>query len=126
MFNSFVFKSFVRLAGIQKQTTNVHSPWQNGRMERLFGTLKPVLAQLRIVGQGQLQSVLDEFRVFYNHCRPHFNLNSQTPAQVWQRQANKGKLRQAKRKVLGNENHEPIFVQAFDGLLHGVYEPPDG
>ena len=126
VFNSFVFKSFLRLAGILKQTTNVHSPWQNGRMERLFGTLKPVLAQLQIVGQGQLQSVLDEFKVFYNHCRPHLNLNSQTPAQVWQRQANKGKLRQAKRKVLGNENHEPVFVQAFDGLLHGVYEPPDG
>ena len=43
VFNSFVFKSFLRLAGIQKQTTNVHSPWQNGRMERLFGTLKPAL-----------------------------------------------------------------------------------
>ena len=111
MFNSFVFKSFLRLAGIQKQTTNVHSPWQNGRMERLFGTLKPVLAQLRIVGQGQLQSVLDEFRVFYNHCRPHFNLNSQTPAQAWQRQANKSNCKQPKRKVVGNENHEPAFVQ---------------
>ena len=126
VFNSFVFKSFLRLAGIQKQTTNVHSPWQNGRMERLFGTLKPVLAQLRIVGQTQLQSALNEFRVFYNHCRPHLNLNSQTPAQVWYKQADKGKRKQPKRKVVGNENHEPVFVQAFDGLLHGVYEPPDG
>ena len=126
VFNSFVFKSFLHLAGIQKQTTNVHSPWQNGRMERLFGTLKPVLHQLRISGKVQLQNALDEFRVFYNHCRPHFNLNSQTPAQVWYKQADKGKRKQPKRKVVGNENHEPVFVQAFDGLLHGVYEPPDG
>ena len=126
VFSSFVFKSFLRLAGIQKQTTNVHSPWQNGRMERLFGTLKPVLDQLRIVGQAQLQSTLDEFRVFYNHCRPHLNLDSQTPAQVWHQQANKSKRKQPRCKVVGNKNHEPIFVQAFDGLLHGVYEPPDG
>ena len=126
VFNSFVFKSFLHLAGIQKQTTNVHSPWQNGRMERLFGTLKPVLRQLRISGKVQLQNALDEFRVFYNHCRPHLNLDSQTPAQVWHQQANKSKRKQLKRKVVGNENHEPVFVQAFDGLLHGVYEPPDG
>lgn len=33
VFNSFVFKSFLRLVGIQKQTTNVHSPWQNERSE---------------------------------------------------------------------------------------------
>ena len=126
VFNSFVFKSFLHLAGIQKQTTNVHSPWQNGRMERLFGTLKPVLHQLRISGKVQLQNALDEFRVFYNHCRPHLNLNNETPAQVWHQQANKSKRKQPKRKVVGNENHEPVFVQAFDGLLHGVYEPPDG
>lgn len=31
VFNSWVFKTFLRLAGIQKQTTNVHSPWQNER-----------------------------------------------------------------------------------------------
>ena len=122
VFNSFVFKSFLRLAGIQKQTTNVHSPWQNGRMERLFGTLKPVLDQLRIVGQAQLQSTLDEFRVFYNHCRPHLNLNSKTPAQVWHQQATKGKRRKHKR----TSNDEPVLIQAFDSLLHGVYEPPDG
>ena len=122
VFNSFVFKSFLRLAGIQKQTTNVHSPWQNGRMERAFGSLKPVLAQLRIVGQAQLQSALDEFKVFYNHCRPHLNLHNQTPAQVWQLQANKGERRKRKQ----TSDNEPVLVQAFDGLLHGVYEPPDG
>ena len=122
VFNSFVFKSFLRLAGIQKQTSNVHSPWQNGRMERLFGTLKPILRQLQIMGKTQLQSALDEFRVFYNHCRPHFNLNSQTPAQVWHKQTNKSKRRKRKR----TSGNVPALVQAFDGLLHGVYEPPDG
>lgn len=32
IFNSLVFKTFLKLVGIQKQTTDVHSPWQNGRM----------------------------------------------------------------------------------------------
>ena len=95
-------------------------------LHQLSTTLKPVLRQLQINGQTQLQSALDEFRVFYNHCRPHLNLNSKTPAQVWHQQATKGKRKQTKRKVVGNENYEPVFVQAFDGLLHGVYEPPDG
>lgn len=122
MFNSFVFKSFLRLIGIEKQTTNVYSPWQNGRMERVFGTLKPVLRQLRMVGQTQLQSALDEFRGFYNHCRPHLHLNSQTPAQVWQDQVNRGQRR--KKRAMGDD--APVLVQAFDGLLYGVYEPPDG
>ena len=63
---------------------------------------------------------------FLEMLSSYFCLNSQTPAQVWQRQANKSKRKQPKRKVVGNENHEPVFVQAFDGLLHGVYEPPDG
>ena len=121
IFNSFVFKSFVRLMGIEKQTTHVHSPWQNGRMERVFGTLKPVLKQLRIVGRNQLQSALDEFKVFYNHCRPHMNLNNQTPAQVWQKQVNQGRCG----KYRSTNNPKPLLVQAFDGLLYGVYKPPD-
>ncbi len=46
IFNSWVFKGFLRLAGTQHQTTQKHAPWQNGRIERLFGTLKPLLKQL--------------------------------------------------------------------------------
>lgn len=123
IFNSFVFKSFLQLISIEKQTTNIHSPWQNGRVERVFGTLKPILAQLRIAGWSQLQSALDEFKVFYNHCRPHTNLNNQTPAQVWQRQADRGR-RQINSHT--GDDDSPVLVQAFDGMLHGVYQPPDG
>ena len=118
VFNSWVFKTFLKLVGIQKQTTNVHSPWQNGRIERLFGTLKPIIRQLHISGKAQLQTALDEFKTFYNHARPHTNLNNQTPAQVWQSQCHKPKRRR-KPKI------KPVIVQAFDGLMTGIYEPPD-
>ena len=118
--SSFVFKTFLKLVGVQKQTTNVHSPWQNGRIERLFGTLKPVLRELHISGRAQLQNVLDELRVFYNHARPHMNLNHQTPAQVWQSQC---RFQRTKRRR--KPKPAPIVVQAFDGLMTGIYEPPD-
>jgi putative transposase len=120
VFNSWVFKTFLKLVGIHKQTTSVHSPWQNGRIERLFGTLKPVLRQLQIVGMTQLQAALDEFKTFYNHARPHTNLNNQTPAHVWQSQCHQSKPKQRLKSKT-----EPVIVQAFDGLMTGIYEPPD-
>ena len=120
IFNSFVFKTFLKLVGIQKQTTDVHSPWQNGRIERLFGTLEPVLRELHISGKEQLQNVFDEFKLFYNHARPHQNLNNRTPAQVWRAQSNSPR----KRKV-EQSNAEPVLVQALDGLMTGFYEPSD-
>jgi putative transposase len=120
VFNSWVFKTFLKLVGIQKQTTNVHSPWQNGRIERLFGTLKPIIRQLHISGKAQLQTALDEFKTFYNHARPHTNLNNQTPAQVWQNQCRNTKPKRARKSKT-----EPAIVQAFDGLMTGIYEPPD-
>lgn len=37
---SFVFRIGLALLGIRHQRTEPHCPWQNGRIERLFGTLK--------------------------------------------------------------------------------------
>ena len=79
--NSWLFNSFLKIVGIQHQTTQKHAPWQNGRIERLFGTLKPLLRQLVIPSGGALQSALDEFKDFYNHVRPHQNLHGLTPAE---------------------------------------------
>jgi transposase InsO family protein len=81
VFNSRVFKTFLRLAGVRHENTHKHAPWQNGRMERLFGTLKPLLRRLVIPSSPVLQAALDEFRGFYNHVRPHQNLQGLTPAE---------------------------------------------
>lgn len=79
-----------------------------------------MLRELNISGKEQLQNVFDEFRLFYNHARPHQNLNNRTPAQVWQAQSNAPRKRKAEQSTA-----EPVLVQALDGLLIGVYEPPD-
>jgi putative transposase len=81
VFNSWVFNTLLKLTGIGHQTTQKHAPWQNGRIERLFGTLKPLLRPLAIPSGAALQAALDEFRVFYNHARPHQNLHGLTPAE---------------------------------------------
>ncbi|MDR2874518.1 MAG: integrase core domain-containing protein [Methylobacillus sp.] len=81
IFNSWVFKTFLRQVGIHHQTTQTHAPWQNGRIERLFGTLKPLLRQLVIPNGKALQTALNEFGAFYNFIQPHQNLNGLTPAE---------------------------------------------
>lgn len=84
IFTSHLFRAGLRLLGIQHQTTTPGCPWQNGRIERLFGTLKQVLDPVRIASADQLQYVLVQFSFWYNHVRPHQHLQGRTPAEAWQ------------------------------------------
>jgi putative transposase len=111
IFNSFVFRTLLILTGIKHQQTQLCAPWQNGRIERLFGTLKPLLKQLVLPNSTALEMALREFKLFYNHIRPHQNLNGLTPAEVWQGMT----MADLKRKS------KPVLVQALDGLLVGYY-----
>ncbi len=113
VFTSKIFKIFFRVAGIKHQRIALHSPWQNGRIERLFGTLKPLLKQLAIPGQDALQMALDEFRLFYNHCRTHQNLDGLTPAQAWSK-VTWAELEQ-------NPPKEVTLVHALDGACVGYH-----
>jgi putative transposase len=113
VFTSKLFKGFYKMAGIKHQRTQPCSPWQNGRIERLFGTLKPLLKQLVIPGQLALQMALDEFKLFYNHCRTHQNLDGLTPAQVW----NKVTWVDLKQ----NPPKEITLVHALDGTCVGYH-----
>ena len=111
IFTSWVFTTFLRLAGIRHQRTPVCAPWCNGRIERLFGTLKSLLRQLVIPSKAALQSALEEFALFYNHARPHQNLDGLTPAQKWEGLS--------KVDVLQQPPKHTVLVQALDGLLVG-------
>ena len=79
VFKSRVFRTILRITGIRQQFTVPGCPWMNGRIERLFGTLKEKLDQVRINGEGPLLHLLPDFRFWYNHVRPHQNLNGLTP-----------------------------------------------
>lgn len=69
--------------GIRHQRTEPHCPWQNGRVERCFGTLKQKLDRWSVDGLEQLGLALGDFRAWYNHVRPHQHLHGQTPAEAW-------------------------------------------
>lgn len=112
VFNSKLFNAGLTLLGIAHQTTDIASPWQNGRIERFFGTFKNKTRQFVFRNSQQLALALPEFQVWYNHIRPHSYLDGKTPMEVW--------------------NGVDIFIQgykneywfeAWDGLLTGFYLP---
>ena len=41
VFTSIIFTSVLFLLGIKHQKSDIAAPWQNGRIERFFGTFKP-------------------------------------------------------------------------------------
>jgi len=79
VFTSGAFRLALFLLGIQHQQTGPGCPWQNGRVERFFGTLKEKLDRLAVDSFEALSQALTEFRFFYNHVRPHQNLGGRTP-----------------------------------------------
>ena len=83
VFTSRLMKFTLWVLGIKRQTTQIASPWQNGKIERLFGTMKQAFKNLTFPTTKGLESGLNEFRFFYNHIRLHQNLGYNTPANTW-------------------------------------------
>jgi len=83
VFTSRVFRTVLRLAGIRQQFTAPGCPWMNGRIERLFGTLKEKLDRVKVDGRHTLKLLLADFRFWYNRVRPHQNLGGLTPFEAW-------------------------------------------
>jgi putative transposase len=141
MFRSPAFGNALKQLGIRHQRTTPGCPWQNGRIERLFGTLKDKLDQriysprpqaglregrcaaagyppaysLRVKGLGVREEVMEQlnrdlstFQHWYNHVRPHQNLDGRTPAEAW-----RGINPYAKPP---KQEH---WFEAWDGLLAG-------
>ena len=83
VFTSKAFRVGLKKLGIRHQRTDPGCPWQNGRIERLFGTLKQKLDQWQVPNFAQLNCDLGLFRYWYNHVRSHQNLDGRTPAEAW-------------------------------------------
>lgn len=109
-FTSRLFRTVLAVSGIRHQRSDPHCPWQNGRIERLFGTLKHKLDQWEVSGFEALNGSLAEFRFFYNCVRPHQHLGGRTPHEAWHGVdpfARKAKLHR--------------WFETWDGLLQGYY-----
>jgi transposase InsO family protein len=110
MFRSFVFRAMLRFAGIVQQFTVPGCPWQNGRIERLFGTLKAKLDRIEIDSREALKGLLADFAFWYNAVRPHQHLGGLTPQEAWREL---DPFRTAPKAI--------YRFEAWDGLLQGFY-----
>jgi putative transposase len=101
VFKSWTFRSLLKVIGVQQQFTDVGSPWQNGRIERFWRTLKaelqtvaaysvqknlPIQTRMKFASLQTMATALDVFKFSYNADRPHQSLGGHTPAQVWNAQ----------------------------------------
>jgi transposase InsO family protein len=110
VFRSRVFRWGCQFAGIRQQFSVPGCPWMNGRIERLFGTLKQKLDQVEIDSREALVHLLKDFGIWYNAVRPHQNMGGLTPDEAW-RGAN----------PYANTPRSVHWFEAWDGLLKGYY-----
>lgn len=110
MFTSWLFRLGLLLLGIRHRRTDPHCPWQNGRVERFFGTLKQKLNRWEVSSLEELNGALNQFRFWYHHVRPHQNLNGRTPAEVWNGI-----------DVYTKRPKRAYWFEAWEGLLQGFY-----
>lgn len=75
-----VFTSRLQAMGIRDRPITPASPWQNGIVERLIGTLRrECLDQIIILGETHLRRTLSAYVAYYNRARPHLALQKDAP-----------------------------------------------
>jgi putative transposase len=112
MFTSRLWRRAMRWLRIHPERIEIRRPWQNGRVERLFGTIKPWLrASLPAPAlRTDTQRVLDLAKLVYNEYRPHQALGGLTPMQVWHGMnwADVGRANEERRERAGREIGEGL------------------
>jgi transposase InsO family protein len=66
--------------GIRDHPTAVRSPWQNGHVERVIGSIRrECLDHLVVRGEAHLPRILSNYVRYYNHDRTHRALTKDAP-----------------------------------------------
>lgn len=110
VFRSKKFRRALKELGIRQEFSEPGKPWQNGRIERFFLTLKENLNLITPANGLALDCLLSDFTTWYNLIRPHQHLYGYTPAEVW---TGVDPYASAPKSVAS--------VSAWDGLLTGYY-----
>jgi putative transposase len=102
VFKSWVLTGILKLLGVRQQFTQLASPWQNGRIERFWRTLKfelqttaqqsvaqglAIQTRMKFANVAAMNGLLEAIKDSYNHDRPHQSLQGSTPTAVWNGQA---------------------------------------
>ena len=65
---------------IRDHPTAPRSPWQNGHVERLIGSIRrESLDHLIVFGEAHLRDVLKAYVSYYNEVRTHLSLDKDAP-----------------------------------------------
>ena len=83
VFRSQLVKQVCAWVGVRLRFSEPGKPWQNGRIERFFGTLKVALKRYVIQDGWHLIQSIEQFQLWYNVTRPHQHLKGFTPMNVW-------------------------------------------
>jgi transposase InsO family protein len=74
------YTSRIRAMEIRDHPTAPRSPWQNGYVERLIGSIRrESLDHLVVFGEVHLRDVLKAYASYYNKVRPHLSLDKDAP-----------------------------------------------
>jgi transposase InsO family protein len=70
----------LRAMGIRDKPIAAGSPWQNGYVERLIGTIRrECLDHMIVFGEGHLRRILGKYAAYYNASRIHRSLEKDAP-----------------------------------------------
>jgi putative transposase len=82
-FTADEFRSFLRENSLSQSLSAVGKPQGMGRVERFNRSVKEQgLARFELEAGESAQAALDEYRAYYNGCRPHQALGYRTPLDV--------------------------------------------
>src|SRR6266496_3693738 len=74
------FKARVRAMGIRDRPTSFGSPWQNGYVERLIGSIRhECIDHLMVFNAEHLRRIFAKYATYYNEVRTHVSLGKDTP-----------------------------------------------
>jgi len=94
----------VRAMGIRDHPTAPRSPWQNGHVERLIGSIRrECLDHLMVFGEADLRRVLKSYASYYNRVRTHLSLKK-TP--LFRRRQTVGNI--VSIPILGGLHHQYV------------------
>lgn len=75
-----IFQRRVKAMGIRDHPISPRSPWQNGYVERVIGSIRrECLDRVIVFGEAHLQRVLDAYADYYNSARTHLSLDKNAP-----------------------------------------------
>jgi transposase InsO family protein len=97
----------IRAMGIRDHSIAPRSPWQNGHVERLIGSIRrECLDRVVVFGEAHLRRILKTYAFYYNGARTHLSLDKDAPN--YRRSQTAGQI--VAIPVLGGLHHQYVRV----------------